>query len=88
MKKYRNRNVNILMLQIWVCIIAGLILSKNAYSDDTIYKQLSNVSSGGEANDIISDGMNDVSLPDLYTGAMSYSVPIEVPAGKHGLTPK
>lgn len=37
-------------------------------------------------NDLSS--LNDVALPDLFTGTMKYNVPIPLPSGLNGLQPK
>jgi len=71
-KVYGKANVILILFCLVICQVAS------AYATE-----------GEVAKVVITDGASggDTALPDLFTGTMSYSIPIEVPPGRKGMDP-
>jgi len=67
----------------WV-ILSNLVLFKLA---PVVHAQANNKSNAPSSMGSARSGAGTV-LPDLFTGTMSYAIPIEVPSGRHGMEPR
>lgn len=78
----RGKNLRRIQLTcIWLivfCLIAASVYADTGDAGKTAEK----VGLGGDAG-----GSSNTALPDLFSGAMTYRVPIEVPPGRNGMDP-
>jgi hypothetical protein len=79
---FRFFRKDILLLAVFSCL-ALLYVRFPAYAQNPqtsdVQKDKPIAFGGGSSNGTV--------LPDLFTGSMGYSVPIEVPPGRHGMDP-
>ena len=69
-----------------VCVLSFLVAGFTAFAEDT-----GGGDSGKTTGKVAISGSevsaSDTPLPDLFTGTMSYNIPLEVPAGRKGVDP-
>lgn len=69
-----------------VCVLCFLAAGFTAFAEDTGGGD-SGKSTGKVAISSSEASASDTPLPDLFTGTMSYTIPLEVPSGRKGVDP-